>query len=209
MNELESIFTKIYSSATWAMGQNDSKSGLGSSNSWTIFIRKYLTQVIKEKNIKSMIDTSCGDWFWMKTIKDLLPFYLGIDIVQPIIIENKNLYENDKIKFLHSDFLSYLKTLPDKSVDLVLCRHTCEHLPTAYNLEFIEEVKRVSTYLLLTTHLTSTVNKNLQIPQESYRPINLNLEPYVSELNNYYVESHYDGPIENFCPEMFIHLYRF
>lgn len=209
MNELEYIFTKIYSSSTWAMGQNDSKSGLGSSNNWTVFIRKYLPQVIRDKNIKSMIDTSCGDWFWMKTIKESLPFYLGIDIVQPVIVENKNLYENDKIKFLHSDFLSYLKTLPDKSVDLVFCRHTCEHLPTAYNLDFIEEVKRVSTYLLLTTHLTSTVNKNLQIPHDSYRPVNLNLQPYVSELNNYYVESHYDGPIENFCPEMFIHLYKF
>jgi len=206
---LESIFTNIYSTNGWHMGQDDSKSGLGSSNTWTIFIRKYLVQIIKDKNIKSIIDTSCGDWFWMKTIKNVLPFYLGIDIVQPLILENKKLYENDNIRFLHSDFLSYLKTLPNNSVDLLLCRHTCEHLPKDYILEFIKEAKRVSQYLLLTTHLTSTVNKELNLPHETYRPINLNLDPYISELNNYYIESHYDGPIDSFCPEMFIHLYKF
>jgi ubiquinone/menaquinone biosynthesis C-methylase UbiE len=206
---LEENFTNIYNTNAWHMGQNDSKSGLGSSNNYTIFIRKYLRDLIKDKNIKSMIDTSCGDWFWMKTIKDSLPFYLGIDIVKDLILKNKTIYENDKIKFLHSDFLSHLKTLKDKSVDLVLCRHTCEHLPTDYNLEFIKEVKRVSKYLLLTTHLVCNTNKNLNIPYETYRPINLNLEPYVSELNNYYIGSHYDGPVNNFHPEMFIHLYMF
>jgi len=33
---LESIFTNIYSTNGWHMGQDDSKSGLGSSNTWTI-----------------------------------------------------------------------------------------------------------------------------------------------------------------------------
>lgn len=211
MNELlQSVFTKIYDNQVWNMGQNDSKSGLGSSNSWTICIRKYLIQLVRDKNIKSMIDVSCGDWFWMKTIRSSLNcYYLGIDIVESVIKENKNSYSDKTTVFLCSDFLSYLKTLPDKSVDLLLCRHTLEHLPESYNLEFINEAKRVSNYLLLTTHTVSTQNRNLQIPQESYRPINLNLEPYKSELLNFYYESHYDGPVENFCPEMFIHLYKF
>jgi len=211
MNQiLEPIFTKIYDEAVWNMGQNDSKSGLGSSNSWTIHIRKYLLQLIRDKNIKSMIDVSCGDWFWMKTIrKNLDCYYLGIDIVQSVIDNNKKEYEDKNTRFIRSDFLTYLKSLPDKSVDLLLCRHTLEHLPESYNLEFIHEASRVSKYLLLTTHTVSNQNRNLQIPNESYRPINLNLEPYYSELSKYYYESHYDGPIENFCPEMFIHLYCF
>ena len=207
---LEPIFTKIYDEAVWKMGQDDSKSGLGSSNNWTIFIRKYLVQLVRDKNIKSIIDLSCGDWFWMKTIrKNFNSYYLGIDIVESVIEENKKNYSNENTKFLRSDFLSYLKTLPDKSVDLLLCRHTLEHLPESYSLEFIEEAKRVSKYLLVTTHTVATQNRDLHIPQESYRPINLNLEPYKSELNDFYYESHYDGPIDNFCPEMFIHLYKF
>jgi len=207
---LEPIFTKIYDEAVWKMGQNDSKSGLGSSDSWTIFIRKYLVQLVSDKNIKSIIDVSCGDWFWMKTIRNSLnSHYLGIDIVESVIEENKKNYSNENTKFLRSDFLSYLKSLPDKSVDPLLCRHTLEHLPESYNIEFIDEAKRVSNYLLLTTHTVATTNKNLKIPNESYRPINLNLEPYNDLLNNFYYESHYDGPINHFCPEMFIHLYKF
>jgi len=112
---LEDIFTDIYNNDVWNMGQNDSKSGLGSSDNFTKHIRKLLLEVIDKYNIQNMIDTSCGDLFWMKQILPSLNCnYTGIDIVKGIIDNNKK-YSTDKINFKHFDFLEYLKLLSDSS----------------------------------------------------------------------------------------------
>ena len=196
------------------MGQSDSKSGLGSSNDFTKHIRMTLLEVIKRYNIKNMIDTSCGDLYWMKTI---LPFigcdYLGLDIVKSIIETNRNttksINSNHTIEFKHAPFLEYLETLPDRSVDLILCRHTCEHLPTEYILKFIQEAKRVSKYLLLTTHKHAAANRDVELTQTPYRPINLNLPPYSNLLDSYQINSFYDGPQSHVRSEMYINMYQF
>lgn len=55
------IFTGIYKNNYWEMGQNDSKSGLGSSMIYTRSISENIIRIIKEYNIKNLVDTSCGD----------------------------------------------------------------------------------------------------------------------------------------------------
>lgn len=106
---IEKLFTHIYDNDLWNMGQSDSKSGLGSSSDFTKHIQLTLLNTIKKYNIKNMIDTSCGDLFWMKTI---LPFiecdYLGLDIVKNVIETNKsiakNIDNNHAIEFKHGEF---------------------------------------------------------------------------------------------------------
>jgi hypothetical protein len=212
-DQLEKIFTDIYKNDKWSMGQNDSKSGLGSSMEYTESIMKSLIQVVKNNNIRSLIDTSCGDWYWMKTIrKQLKCKYVGIDIVNDIVQSNTVQYSDDNTIFIHGDFLNILKTATDKSIDLILCRHTCEHLPTEYILEFIKEAKRTSKYLLLTTKTTdavSPVNTDVVLTTTPYRPINLHLPPYSLVLDEYLIEKIYDGPSTKHDPEMFINLYKF
>jgi len=200
-------FTKIYENFEWSMGQTETISGLGSTLQYTEHIRSYVTKLIKDLKLKTILDTSCGDWNWMKYLMDILPNYTGIDIVEDIVNKNNLIYKRDNIKFIHADFLSYLKTLNDKSIDLIICRHTCEHLPTNYNIEFINEAKRVSKFLLLTTHKLAKQNKELD--DSMYRPVNLELEPYNDILKNNLKISLYDGPSDNFLPEMFINLYSF
>lgn len=210
MNNIESIFTKIYDEDLWSMGQKDSKSGLGSSFLYTKNIKNIILDINKKNTIKTMIDTSCGDWFWMKDIApELNCIYTGLDVVKNIIDINKIKYTNSNIQFVHIDFLSYLKLLPNNSVDLILCRHTCEHLPTEYILDFINEAKRVSKYLLLTTHKNAKANISLIETITPYRPININLEPYSLILNKYQIDSFYDGPTDKYCSEMYINLYAF
>ena len=210
--ELEKIFTEIYLSNKWNMGQNESKSGLGSTLNYTESIRINLVKIIKEYNITNIIDTSCGDWHWMKSIKyELGCKYTGIDIVKDIIDINTKTYSTESIKFIHGDFLSIIKILPDNSIDLILCRHTLEHLATEYNLDFIKECKRVTKYLLLTTKKISEtlpINKELN-EKESYRPINLELTPYEELLNKYKIKKIYDGPSDIIDNEMGICLYKF
>jgi ubiquinone/menaquinone biosynthesis C-methylase UbiE len=215
LNLMTTVFSNIYKNNDWNMGfgaQNESRSGLGSSFKYTEYIRKGLVNLIRDRDIKSMIDVSCGDWNWMKLIQNELCDYTGIDIVESVVNNNTMLYSNEKTRFYCKDFLTVLKGMPANSVDLVLCRHTCEHLPTEYNLEFINECKRVTKYLLLTTKkisLTEPKNSNLTLGVLAYRPINLDLTPYHEVLNNYFVEKLYDGPSSHYDHEMGIHLYKF
>ena len=212
LNLMSTVFSNIYKNNEWNMGQNESKSGLGSTLLYTENIRKAFVNLIHDKDIKSMIDVSCGDWNWMKLIQNELCDYTGIDIVASVVENNIILYSNENTRFYCKDFLTFLKAIPTNSVDLVLCRHTCEHLPTEYNLEFINECKRVTKYLLLSTKqisLTEPKNSNLTLGLVSYRPINLDLSPYHEVLNNYFVEKIYDGPSSHYDHEMGIHLYKF
>ena len=208
--DLENVFTTIYNENLWSMGQNDSKCGVGSSDRFTKNIQKILLDIIQKYNIKNMIDTSCGDLNWMKHLFSVLNCkYLGIDIVKDYINTNMKQFSSENIQFYHSDFVEYLKTLPDNSVDLILCRHTCEHLPNEYIMTFLNEAKRTAKYLLLTTHRDATQNIDVLPTKTPYRPINLNLPPYSESIGKHQITSMYDGPEDIFLSEMFINLYKF
>jgi ubiquinone/menaquinone biosynthesis C-methylase UbiE len=190
------------------MGQNESKSGLGSTNEYTINIRNKLISFIKENSIKNILDTSCGDWFWMRLIKNDLPNYTGLDIVKDIVNKNNELYSSSNIQFIHTDFLSFIKKQDDKSIDLILCRHTLEHLPTEYNIEFFIECKRVCKYLFVTGY-NNMDKTNSELYDTNYRQINLKLSPYSDILNSFYKLEFYDGPTYTFLSEMVMNIYDF
>ena len=199
---ISNTFKNIYDNNVWFDGE--SKSGLGSSLDFTINIRNFLIKLFSEKNIKSMIDTSCGDWNWMKEIKNNLCDYTGIDVVQELILTNNLKYRTDSIKFINDDFLNFLKNRTEKT-DLILCRHTLEHLDTEYNIEFLENCKKFTKFLLVTTHKKCL--ENTKLPSSIYRPINLEISPYKEILPNFV--SIYDGPASHVREEMYINLYEF
>ena len=170
MKDLKQLFTNTYTSRGW--GFDGPASGPGSSLDYTENIRTILLNIIKENGIKTIWDCSCGDWTWMKEIKDELPNYIGNDIVNELIAINTKEYGGDNIQFQCGDMLQELRKLDTMSIDLILCRHTLEHLPTEYAIDVVKEIHRVSKYSLI----TSNPNGNSEIDANGINSRNVDLE---------------------------------
>jgi len=183
-NILKDKFTNTYKNNLWHMGSGESKSGLGSSLDFTALFREELLQIIEKYNIHKIFDCSCGDWNWMKTIKKSLPYYIGNDVVEDLISDNVLKYGDDNIHFTCNDMLSQLKTYYNNELDLVICRHTLEHLPTDYSINVLIEIKRVSKYAIITSSRNFD-KENCDIHMDGYsaRFINLDKKPYLNIVN--------------------------
>jgi len=183
-NILKDNFTNTYKNDLWHMGSGESKSGLGSSLDFTTLFREELLQIIEKHNIYKIFDCSCGDWNWMKTIKKSLPYYIGNDVVEDLISDNILKYGKDNIHFTCNDMLSQLKTYCNNELDLVICRHTLEHLPTDYSINTLIEIKRVSKYAIITSsrHFDKE-NYDIDMDGYSSRPVNLDKKPYLNIIN--------------------------
>jgi ubiquinone/menaquinone biosynthesis C-methylase UbiE len=210
LNSMKQKFTNTFDNDGWHMGSGESKSGLGSSLRYTVHFRQNLVRIINEYQIKKMFDCSCGDWNWMKEIKNFIPEYVGNDIVESLVNENNKKFGTDKISFVSNDMLSQMKIYEDKHFDLVICRHTLEHLVNDYCFDVVKEIKRVSKYAIITSTNTSAASQNLEIENmngTASRMINLDLSPF-NEMLGTCIEKFYDSegePKPNGC---FGYLYR-
>jgi hypothetical protein len=194
MKDLKQLFTNTYVNNGWT--QDGSVSGLGSSLAYTENIRKVLVDIIKQNGIKTIWDCSCGDWHWMKEIKDELPNYIGNDIVDRLVEINNETYGSDIIRFQCGDMLEELRKLKTMSIDLILCRHTLEHLPTDYAIDVVREIHRVSKHSLITSNERG--NSEIDANGQNARPIDLEKNEYFAILGNP-IQRYYDtkgNPVE-------------
>ena len=187
MKNLKELFTNTYVNNGWT--QDGSISGLGSSLPYTENIRKVLVDIIKQNGIKTIWDCSCGDWHWMKEIKDELPNYIGNDIVDRLVEINNETYGSDTIRFQCGDMLEELRKLETMSIDLILCRHTLEHLPTDYAIDVVREIHRVSKHSLITSNLNG--NSEIDANGQNSRPIDLEKNEYFAILGKP-IQRYYD-----------------
>jgi ubiquinone/menaquinone biosynthesis C-methylase UbiE len=176
--DLKGIFTQTYKENKW--GSSESRSGPGSSLAYTEGIRRIILELI-EGGVETIWDCSCGDWNWMKEISDRLPNYVGNDIVEELIGVNSEKFGSDRVKFRCGDMVSGLKELEDSSIDLILCRHTLEHLPTDYSIEVVREIRRVAKKALITSN-THSGNSPINPNGSNARVINLEKDEYYTIL---------------------------
>jgi ubiquinone/menaquinone biosynthesis C-methylase UbiE len=196
MNDLKTMFTSTYIGKMWDEG--GSVSGAGSSLQYTEHIRTIVLDVINKNNIQTIWDCSCGDWNWMKEIKDKLPNYIGNDIVTELVELNTKKYGSDNIKFQCGDMLEELKKLEDGSIDLVICRHTLEHLATEYSVNVVREIHRVAKWAIITS--IDAVNTQLRPNGITARSVNLEKNEYYTILGDpfkRYWDSMGEPPTEN------------
>ena len=165
-----------------ANGMAESASGSGSSLNATYETRQFIPHLVKEYNIKSMIDLGCGDWNWMSTIRGEFPDveYQGWDASEEMLDENTKNYGNENTKFFYKDIIEndYPK------VDMALCRDVMFHLKPEYTLRIFDNIKKAGIkYLLATSFNEIAVNKGMELEQTWYGDwrfyyINLNVKPF-------------------------------
>ena len=176
------IFTSIYKSNHWS---NDHKflsnefvsvSGPGSNINTEQFFSlvKNFTQIITDYDIKSLLDMPCGDFLWIhKIIKDKNIDYLGIDIVEELIEENKTRYKNKNFNFENHNILNFSTK---KHFDLILIRDLFIHVKNPNILQIIQNVKQMNfRYVALNSYNNET---NKDVIEGQHRKVNLLIEPF-------------------------------
>jgi len=205
MEDLKRLFTETYTNNKW--GSGESRSGPGSNLAYTEWIRKLIVELIEESGVHTIWDCSCGDWNWMKEISDRLPNYIGNDIVEDIVKVNTEKFGRNGIRFQCGDMLAGLKELGDSSIDLILCRHTLEHLPSDYAIEVVGEIRRVGKRALITSN-THEGNSPINPNGHNARVINLEKDEYHTILGEP-LSKHWDSIGKQRASHTNLNLYEF
>ena len=159
-----SIFDIIYKYNLWGNG-----SGTGSlswnNKDYILFLQKTL----KKRNIKKILEIGCGDYRLWKDI-DYDGEYIGIDIVDNIIIDNYK-FSTDKIHFLNWDISKYPINIDN--IDLVIIKDTFIHLQNNIIFNILNNIKLLQPKYMLITEDTHYMNIQYDIKDGMYRPINI------------------------------------
>jgi len=171
VKSMKDIFTSIYKNSLW--GNSESVSGTGSSIAQTSKIIKQLPILIKEFQIRTILDAPCGDFHWMKKVTSGLELYTGVDIVSELIKENIRKYSSYNRQFLNLD----ISKEPLPTADLILCRDCLVHLSFNDINSVINNFKNTESKYLLTTTFTNRP-WNIDIKTGGWRPLNLEIYPF-------------------------------
>ncbi len=170
---LKNKFTDIYDKHIFS--GSESRSGAGSDLVQTRIVMGELPKIIKDFKIKTFFDAPCGDWYWMRHLNLDLERYIGCDIVESLIAQNRRNFANDKIHFELIDLSR--DSLP--KTDLIFSRDLLVHLNFEDAFKVIASFKKSGAkYLLTTTYPTREQNLNLILPESLWYPINLETAPF-------------------------------
>jgi len=167
----EDVFNYIYQNNVW--GDRESISGSGSNVHQTKELVSVVSGLIKNLEVKTILDLPCGDFNWMQKVDLDQIQYIGGDIVESIIVENNRKYRSANKRFEVLNVIT--DNLPE--CDLLLCRDCFVHLSNEKVTEAFENIKRQKIKYLLTTSFPATKH-NKDILTGDWRPLNLELPPF-------------------------------
>lgn len=203
MVNYKNIFTDIYNNN--GFGSLESKSGPGSTLDETQKLRESIKKIIKDKNIKSVVDIPCGDFNWMKEIVFNFENYIGGDIVKKAIDLNNEKYSNSRIKFIEFDIVN--DEIPNG--DLLIVRDIIGHFPIEDGVKILKNILNSKCkYLLSTTWAKKIGNdwfpcekndvhrENEGVDYGRFYPVNLMSNPFNLPNAEIYLEE--DVMVDNF-----------
>jgi len=149
---LSEKFNKIYSENYWANYRKDKSldfdSGFTSYVDYILEEYVLALQCFLEKNldIKTIVNLGCGDFNVGSNIAPLFDSYIGVDIVESLVIRNQKKFSSKSISFLHRDMTT--DKLP--SADLICARQVLQHLSNQDIQSFLDNIKGNYKYLIIT-----------------------------------------------------------
>jgi hypothetical protein len=166
------LFTYYYKTNKW--GNSESVSGSGSTINATKTIRFEIPKLIREYEIRTILDAPCGDYNWFRLLTlDPEIEYTGGDIVEELVLNNKKNYEHAKRKFVKLDIIN--DKIPTS--DLWLCRDVLIHLSNKDATEVIFNLKNSRIKYFLSTTFPD-IKENCDIHTGEYHAVNLEIPPF-------------------------------
>ena len=159
------VFADIYRGNGW--DDPESVSGPGSNLLSTSHIRAALPELVRDLELKSMLDVPCGDYHWMSKV-ELGTAYIGGDLLAELV-------ESNRAKYPGVDFrvVDLLRGALPKS-DAVFCRDCLVHLSLRDVDRAIANVRGSGArYLIATTF--PHVTENIDTVAPYWRPLNMAL----------------------------------
>jgi SAM-dependent methyltransferase len=165
---VQKIFSQIYEKNLWGNG-----SGWGSLEINTRSYREFLQKFLFENSIKSVVDLGCGDWQIAKLMNWDGISYLGIDVVESVINENKKSFSNTNIEFQCLDVIQE-KQLP--KADLIIIKDVIQHWPNEEILKFLPKLSSYKYALITNCALGNNINGDINFGY--FRPLDLCAPPF-------------------------------
>lgn len=166
-----SVFSDFYRRNKW--GGRVSGSGTGSDPDQTATIEAALSGLLRELDVRCLLDVPCGDFAWMQRVDLDGIAYIGGDIVSTLIEANQGRYGSPGIQFRVIDLLC--DALPQ--ADLLLCRDCLVHLPLRDAVTALRAIATADVdYVLLTTFPERSENDDIALGK--WRPLNLERAPF-------------------------------
>ncbi len=165
------VFSDIYARNTW--GNGESRSGGGSAMCATEAVRLGLPRLVRDYGIRSVLDAPCGDVNWMQGLLPEIADYTGLDIVAPLVEQNRTRYGSPSVRFVLGD----VARDPLPPADLILVRDCLVHVSTGAAIDALRNIARTqASYLLVTTFPDCAVNRD--VLTGGWRPLNLQRAPF-------------------------------
>ena len=162
------VFSRFYEANEWS--DPESRSGVGSRMDETVAIRQELPGLLRELEIRSMLDAPCGDMNWMRHVDLGGIDYTGCDIVPQLIADNTQRFPQYRFRLLD------LVTGPVPAADLILCRDCLVHMSLRDAARALRNIIHSgSKYLLTTTFEMEEAHEDIII---GWHRLNLQKPPF-------------------------------
>jgi trans-aconitate methyltransferase len=169
-NDRVETFSKIYAQDIWNGG-----SGPGSTPEATVPYRELIQKHINSSHVSKVVDLGCGDWQFSQFLDWSNVKYLGVDIVENVIQENRRRFEAKNIEFIKSDLVDFIPS----ECDLIISKDVLQHLSNSSIKKIFKNLRGTKAQIIVTNDviLDSTL-RNSDTRDGGYRPLDLSLPPF-------------------------------
>jgi SAM-dependent methyltransferase len=131
------IFGEVYQNNLWGGEQGSFYSGPGSTADAAARYAEGISDFIRDRGIRSIVDLGCGDFRVARMFVNDAISYTGVDIVEPLVRENIARFRSDNIDFRHVDIIN--DRLPEG--ELALVREVFQHLSNAQIQQILPKLR--------------------------------------------------------------------